>query len=211
MNRPRGPYAKTARRREEILQAALEAYAESDAAGPTIKDIARRAGLSEAGVLHHFGGREELLTAVVAERDEVDARAYADHFAPLVQHNMQTPGLVRLFTRIAAASVESDHPANEFFAARYARLRDEIGATGPGGGDDEDAWRARVMLAVVDGLQLQWLHDPSIDMAGDAVRLAEALGLALDEEAPADGTDEPDQTPGSAGPVSGGSPAAPGS
>lgn len=174
MNSPRGPYAKTARRRQEILEAALEAYAESDATGPTIKDIARRAGLSEAGVLHHFGGREELLTAVVAERDEADARAFSDHYVPLVQHNMQTPGLVRLFTRIAAASVEPDHPAHEFFATRYALLREQIQSTGSAG-SEQAAWQARVMVAVVDGLQLQWLHDPSIDMAADIDRLTTVL------------------------------------
>ena len=70
----------------------------------------------------------------------------------------------------------AEHPAHEAFAARYARLRAEIEASVP----DAEPWRARVLLAAADGLQLQWLHDPTSDMADDLERLAEALGLAGD-------------------------------
>ncbi|HEY0189291.1 MAG TPA: hypothetical protein VGC67_17525 [Cellulomonas sp.] len=39
----------------------------------------------------------------------------------------------------------------------------------------EASWRARVLIAAVDGIQIQWLLDPSIDMADDIVRLNAVL------------------------------------
>ncbi|MFF9839338.1 hypothetical protein [Streptomyces sp. NPDC013740] len=41
---------------------------------------------------------------------------------------------------------------------------------------DADAdWAARILLAATDGIQLQWLLEPTIDMAGDIGRLRGVL------------------------------------
>jgi AcrR family transcriptional regulator len=168
----RGPYAKTAARRQEILDVALEAYAQSDGSGVPLRQIAEAVGLSEAGVLHHFGSREALLTAILAERDIADSH-FADDFADLIRHNMSTPGLVKLFVQLAAAAAETGHAAHEFFRERAERFRAaaEQGLVAKGVPADEAAWRARVLIAAVDGIQIQWLLDPTIDMAADIVRL----------------------------------------
>jgi len=53
-------------RREEILDAALEVFAEKGLHGASTEDIARRAGISQPYVFRLFGTKKELYLAVVA-------------------------------------------------------------------------------------------------------------------------------------------------
>src|SRR5579871_5769751 len=55
-----------AERREEILDAALEEFAERGYHGASTEDIARRAGISQPYVFRLFGTKKELFRAVVA-------------------------------------------------------------------------------------------------------------------------------------------------
>jgi AcrR family transcriptional regulator len=193
----RGPYAKTAARRQEILDAALAAYAEAGSRGVSVRDIAQRVGMTDAGVLHHFGSREALLAAVIEARDTAAAEEYSPESVlwrtELLAENAATPGLVKLFLDIAAASADPDHPGHAFFTERYRRLREQIAAlllVGPPPvlrsaepvSDPDADWAARVLLAATDGLQLQWLLEPSIDMAGDIGRLRDVLLEVLERE-----------------------------
>jgi ubiquinone biosynthesis protein COQ9 len=61
----RGPYAKTEEKRRVILDAALEVFAKSGYRSGSIRDIADRVGMSEAGLLHHFPNKSALLAAVL--------------------------------------------------------------------------------------------------------------------------------------------------
>ncbi|MFF9351255.1 TetR family transcriptional regulator [Streptomyces sp. NPDC014734] len=202
MSTPRGPYAKTAAKRQRIIEAALAAYAEAGSRRVSVRDIAQRAGMTDAGVLHHFGGREALLTAVLEARDAAGSELYGcfeKHdagYADMLARNAATPGLVKLFVDLAAAAAEPDHPAHDFFTERYDRFRRELTtaiatkaaerdaeATGPGAHPGspaapeplDPAWAARILIAATDGLQLQWLLNPEIDMAADLSRLADLL------------------------------------
>ncbi|MFE9423774.1 TetR family transcriptional regulator [Kitasatospora sp. NPDC006697] len=203
---PRGPYAKSAARRQLILEAALAAYAEAGSRGVSVRDIAERVGLTDAGVLHHFGGREELLTAVLAARDAAAARRYGEEAAlwrpEMLAENADTPGLVKLFVDLSAAAAEEAHPAHEYFTERYQVLRQRYAnalAAGPPAGRPpepdagvEPEWAARMLIAATDGLQQQWLLDPSIDMAEDIARLRDVLLEALARAAatePREGSD----------------------
>jgi AcrR family transcriptional regulator len=56
--------------RAEILAAATSILRDEGPAGIRLKDVAQRAGLSHPTVLHHFGSREGLLDAVVAQSME---------------------------------------------------------------------------------------------------------------------------------------------
>ncbi|MCX2183893.1 TetR/AcrR family transcriptional regulator [Streptomyces sp. SKN60] len=210
--RARGPYAKTAAKRQEILDAALAAYAEAGSRGVSVRDIAQRVGMTDAGVLHHFGSREALLTAVVEARDSAASAAYTPETVlwrtELLAQNAATPGLVKLFLDIAAASADPDHPGHAFFTERYRGLRLQIAAllaggppaglgseepgAGAGAGVDVDAdWAARVLLAATDGIQLQWLLEPTIDMAGDIGRLRDVLLDALEGQRQPGSEDSP--------------------
>ncbi|MFF2354578.1 TetR/AcrR family transcriptional regulator [Kitasatospora sp. NPDC058115] len=210
MTKPRGPYAKTSSKRQQIIEAALAAYAEAGSRKVSVRDIAQRVGMTDAGVLHHFGGREALFTAVLAARDAASEERFgafeergADDFLRILADNAATPGLVKLFVDLAAAAAEPDHPAHDYFGRRYEGLRRRLAdrlveqaatrsdtagpdSAGPGTAApdtarpdaeraDEAAWAARILIAATDGLQLQWLLDPRIDMADDIGRLARVL------------------------------------
>ncbi len=53
--------------RETLLEAALEAIRESGPGGWSLRDLARRAGVSHAAPAHHFGDKRGLLTAIAAD------------------------------------------------------------------------------------------------------------------------------------------------
>jgi len=185
----RGPYAKGVARREQILHEALLAYAESDSSGPSLRSIAERVGLSERGLLHYFASKDELYVSILAERDASDVEvldldAPIDQLALMRSSSSQTPGLVRLFLEMAVAAPDRTNAAHDFFTRRYARLRQSVGrmfsrTVAELGHDDveesDSEFAARILVAASDGLQLQWLLDPSIDMKADLQRLVRAL------------------------------------
>ncbi|MFI6293942.1 TetR/AcrR family transcriptional regulator [Nonomuraea sp. NPDC050790] len=192
MSAPRGPYAKTSAKRELILRAALEIYAEAGSRKVSVRDVAKRVGMTDAGVLHHFGNRESLLTAVLQARDTLTREKYGDVLAnpasgaAMLADSVSTPGLVKLFLDIAAAAAEPEHPGHDYFAERYERFRHDTAeslarAQPPDGPPPavDSARAARLLLAAADGLQIQWLLEPEIDMAADLEALHRVLLAAL--------------------------------
>ncbi|WP_194820050.1 TetR/AcrR family transcriptional regulator [Nocardia sp. XZ_19_385] len=177
---PRG-----AARRELILDVALKSFAENGFHGSSIADIAALCGLSQPGLLHHFPTKAALLAAVLDYRDRIDAQRleWSDpprgldalhRLARLVDHNTHVPGLVQLFTVVTGESVTDDHPAHPWATARYRTLEADLSQALSAGiadgtirsGVDTHAI-ARQVVAMMDGLQLQWLLDPeSVDMSG---------------------------------------------
>jgi AcrR family transcriptional regulator len=53
--------------RQAVLTAAITAITETGPSGVSLRDLARRAGVSHAAPAHHFGDKAGLLTAVAAE------------------------------------------------------------------------------------------------------------------------------------------------
>ncbi|GAA2211733.1 TetR/AcrR family transcriptional regulator [Nonomuraea monospora] len=171
----RGPYSKGIARRAEILRAALDAYQTSGRQGPALKSIAASVGLTEAGVLHYFGSKDELLVAILEARDREHAGSYdlgtMDGIWALLADTTRTPGLVKLFVDMTAASADPGHPAHAFFQRRTRHIAGLLERhLGPG-----REWQARVLLAAAEGLQIQWLRDPSTDIVADLKRLQAAL------------------------------------
>jgi AcrR family transcriptional regulator len=64
--------------RRELLDTALVAIAEAGPAAFSLRDLARRAGVSHAAPAHHFGDKAGLLTAIAAEGYERLGRALRD-------------------------------------------------------------------------------------------------------------------------------------
>jgi AcrR family transcriptional regulator len=54
-------------RRQEILDAALEAFTEKGFAAATIEDVRTRSGASTGSIYHHFGGKEAIAAALYVE------------------------------------------------------------------------------------------------------------------------------------------------
>lgn len=61
--------------RRAILDAAVESIAANGSAGLSLRDLARRAGVSHAAPIHHFGDKAGVLTALAAEGYERLAEA----------------------------------------------------------------------------------------------------------------------------------------
>jgi AcrR family transcriptional regulator len=182
----RGSYAKGIARREEILDSALDVIGRRGYQNASLKDIAEVVGVTPAALLHYFGSKEELFTAVLRrrdERDELDAESDIDTaraaFLKTIRHNTEVPGLIELFSRLSVDAVDPEHPAHRYFLERSERLRTAVTegiAHEPTyrGALDPDTM-ARVVQAVADGLQLQWMIDPSVDMAGILEKVMDVL------------------------------------
>ncbi|MEU9389601.1 helix-turn-helix domain-containing protein [Streptomyces sp. NPDC048324] len=164
-------------RRAEIVRAALEVIAERGYRGASLAAVAEKVGLTQQGLLHHFPTKEALLVAVLQERDQWDAvpatRWRVDLLASLVEYNAMRPGIIQTFSALLGESVTEGHPARGYFTQRYRQvrasmatvLRAEYGDRLPNGLTPERT--APLLVAVMDGLQYQWLLDPeSVDMPG---------------------------------------------
>lgn len=71
--------------RRVLIDCALAAIAERGAANLSLRDVARRAGVSHAAPAHHFGDKQGLLTAIAVEGfdglTQATAAAAGDHVA----------------------------------------------------------------------------------------------------------------------------------
>lgn len=181
-----GGYAKGIAKRQQILSAVLAAYSSPDGREPSFKQIAQLVGLSERGMNHYFGSKSELLVSVLAERDRLSGEVFdgsltIEQSATLIAaRNRDTPRLLRLFLELAAASSDPAHPAHDFFLQRYARLHEQlVGLITRTTGVDAPtaAWRARILVASWDGLQIQWLLDPTFDLQDALLRLGTEVVL----------------------------------
>ncbi|MBD8658784.1 TetR/AcrR family transcriptional regulator [Frigoribacterium sp. CFBP 8754] len=186
----RGSYAKGIAKREEILRVALEVVARNGFRATSVKELADAVGLTQAGLLHYFDSKEGLFTAILRARDEADSARWAelddivDLLLAVIRHNSETPGLVQLFASLStAATSDPGHAARDYFVERYARLRVDFttaierrqvdGQIAP---DVDAVTLAGVLVAVSDGMQLQWMLNPRTDMA-EHVRLVWELAL----------------------------------
>jgi AcrR family transcriptional regulator len=185
-------------RRQEIIDAAVEIFGAKGFGGGTLQEIADQVGMTHAGILHHFGSKDQLLLEVLTRRDEVDVADLADQHIPggmeLFRHlvrtafaNAERAGIVQAFVVLSAESVTADNPGRAYFEDRYRTLRGEVAAAFEtvcrehGVGDTALIARASAsILAAMDGLQVQWLIDPAAVELGSASRFAiEAIVAAV--------------------------------
>ncbi len=149
------------RRRQELLDALIEAFAAGGIGGRSLREVAEAVGTSHRMLLHHFGSREELLLAIV---EEVERRQVT-----MLAELPDDPGG-------AVAAMWADlrrpelWPLERLFFECYAR-----GAQG-------EAPFTRLVPAAVDG----WLADVdertggAADPATTRLALAVLRGLLLD-------------------------------
>lgn len=180
----RGPYAKSAQRSADILDAATNVFATHGYHGGSLRDIARQLDVSLTSIVHHFGTKYDLLEAVLERSDHTTAgsedfdfdaacadRGVVSATMERVRSSVDRPELLRLFAILAAESSAPTHPAHDWFVARYTRKASELGAllafdqsVGRIRADRDPQLLARLLIATWDGVQLQWLIDPSASM-----------------------------------------------
>jgi len=177
-------YPKGRIRREDILTAAVAVYGEAGYHGSSLREVAKRAGITHAGLLYYFPTKEALLAAVLERRDAEDAvrerlnappgREVLRHWIALAEYNIDHPGIVELYSRLAAEAVTPDHPAHDYFVRHYRiarrsafesfRVLGDRGELRPG---VDPHVAATTYMALSDGLQVQWLTNPDeVDLVG---------------------------------------------
>ncbi|WP_022884897.1 TetR/AcrR family transcriptional regulator [Glaciibacter superstes] len=178
----RGPYAKSVERRRTIVAAAHGVFAARGFRGGTFQEIADRVGMSQTSLLHYFPTKDDLLVAVLNHRDVIADGGpsqerppeFADTLVHQAEYNETVPGVIELYTVLCGESATDDHPARDYFVARFDRLREEyageLRALGAAGrlrdGVDPDRAAASI-IALWDGIQTQWLlARGTTDMAG---------------------------------------------
>jgi len=180
----------SALRRDQIVRAAAQVFGAKGYRTGSLADVAEQVGITHAGVLHHFGTKEQLLVEVLQQRDE---QGVADlegrhmprgidlfhHLVRTVRANVQRRGIVQGYTVLTGESVTEDHPARAWVTGRFTTLRAEIAAAvrdvgGPQVSDEDARRAASAVIAVMDGLQVQWLLDP------EAVDLAETTRVGIE-------------------------------
>lgn len=190
-------YDKGVRRRQQILDAALEVFAAEGYSGTSLREVAARCGLTVAGLMHYFESREDLLTEVIIRRDQTSRAAEPVKESPwdilgVLEQNASEPGLVELFVSLTAAAYRHDHPAHDSLRRRYSRMRRQLTGTftrlqesGLVDGRHRPQDLADLLIAIADGAQLQWLVDGRKSLSRPfAVFMEEILGVPRPPQSP---------------------------
>lgn len=166
---------RTDERKRKILIAATEVFAETGYDGASIARVAQRCGLSQPGLLHHYPSKPELLVAVLAYADDaaglrlglagpIGGLDLLDRFPEVFSDVLAKPELVKLTVKIVAEATYPEHPGYEWAIRRYDRSstvfiaafqRDAQAGRLREGVDP--AVVGRIVIAVLDGLKVQWL------------------------------------------------------
>ena len=189
-----------AQRRQQIMEATCELIAERGFWGLSMQDVADQCGLTVPGLLHYVDSKVGLLVAVLEHRDVEDAKSLRlelgvgedevpDEWsaggpkgvdlrqlcAATVRRNAQQPEIVRLFAVLEIEALSPSHPAHDYFAARQARVVSSFAQLAAPLTDRPEVL-ARQIVAMMDGLQVQWLRDPQgIDLVEEWQVAAEML------------------------------------
>jgi AcrR family transcriptional regulator len=179
------------RTRIAIVQSAVELFGKFGYRSTSLKQIAERAGVVQSVVHHHFGSKEQVLDTALklhyptsASRPDIEAVAlgrteFVDEVLKSAYRNLKDRELVRFFSVMTGESLTEGHPAHPFFVARYDVVRAGfteaiVTAKNISGRQSYDkiSLLVSVMFAASDGLQMQWLRNPSVDFIGGVEAVA---------------------------------------
>lgn len=161
---------------DEIVDVALELFAAHGVDGTTIDAVARRVGLSDAGLLHHVGSKRGLVDAVL----ERGMRRQVERMRALVApgglqaiRNMaawgavleETPQFAAFQVATSHEGIRADSPVHDWVVRRYAGLHrmvvglvEEAVAREEVRPDVDADWEASAVVAYLDGIRLQWFY-----------------------------------------------------
>lgn len=113
----------------DIVDAATRVFAEHGYRSGTVQMIAKEAGLSQAGLIHHFPTKEAILMAVLHYRDADDREvsepaneegvSVVEVFRRVLTKNAERSEMMRFFAVLSAEALAADHPAHDYFQARF--------------------------------------------------------------------------------------------
>jgi AcrR family transcriptional regulator len=190
--------AKGEDRRQRILAVAQRLLTRNGWRATTLGQIAREAGVTPAGLLHHFESKELLLHAVLEARDTYDD-VNADTTGDVVEQVeriparfRQAPELIGTFIVLLIENLDPDAPLHDRLLDRH-RSAIDIVAEGVRRGQRSGAYRTDIdpvvkaveIVAFMNGMETSWLLDPSIPLADVFKEYASSLARQL---APLPGT-----------------------
>jgi AcrR family transcriptional regulator len=188
--------------REQLFEAAARVFTEQGV-GASVEAISAAAGLTRGAFYSNFGGKDELITAMLADHIEQTVRRYlellARHRDPddfmaalrLVDRSGQDPlgrspllhlELLLYAARAAARGEEREKDPAEFLRARRRLIADIVAGIGlarPGNGLPGPEQVASMLLAMEDGFRLHQLIDPDGTPPDSFVRAVSALQEAF--------------------------------
>lgn len=170
--------AKGEDRRQRILAVAERLLPRNGWRNTSLAQIAKEAGVSPAGLLHHFESKEALLNAVLDARD-ADDDAHADRSGDLIaeiarvaERFDRAPHLVGTFTVLLVENIQPEAPLHDRMLARQRAAIDIVAdlirrgqESGRYRSDFDAATKAVEIIAFVNGMETSWLLDPSIPVA----------------------------------------------
>ncbi|MFD0514360.1 TetR/AcrR family transcriptional regulator [Streptomyces aureus] len=184
-------YAKGAAKREEILRVTLEIFGREGERNTTLRAVAAESGISLTGLMHYFDSKDHLLTEVLRASDRAaKIRFYSpdtvqnpgEFLAQALTATAANAARARLYVTLAAAAADAAHPAHAYFEERFHLLRTAIAEhlaaeadEGRVGAAVDPDFTASALIASSDGIMLQWLSDPAVDMAGHVRRIWRTL------------------------------------
>ena len=185
--------AKGEDRRQRILAVAQRLLTRYGWRNTTLGRIAREAGVTPAGLLHHFESKDQLLHAVLAARDDYD-EAYQDNasddileqLAGVADRFRKVPDLVGMYVVLLLENIDPDAPLHDRLFDRYRAAVDTLADAirrGQGSGrfhtDLDPAVKAVEIVAFLYGMETSWLLDPSIPVQEVFQQYVRSLELQL--------------------------------
>jgi AcrR family transcriptional regulator len=180
--------AKGEDRKQRILAVAQRLLTRNGWRATTLAQIAGEAGVTPAGLLHHFESKEQLLHAVLDARD-LDDESHADRAGDLLAQISQVaerfnraPELLSTFTVLLVENILPDAPLHDRMLTRQQDATDIVAAAirrGQADGsyrtDLDPAVKAVEILAFIHGMETLWLLDPSIPLTAVFKQYVETL------------------------------------
>ncbi|MCV7411204.1 TetR family transcriptional regulator [Mycobacterium florentinum] len=180
--------AKGEDRKERILAVAQRLLTRNGWRNTTLAQIAGEAGVTPAGLLHHFASKEQLLHAVLDARD-LDDDSHADRAGDLLaqisavaDRFSRAPESVGAFTVLLVENILPDAPLHDRMLDRHRQAVDIVAelirngqADGRYRADIDPTIKAVEILAFVHGMETTWLLDPSIPLTEVFKQYAETL------------------------------------
>lgn len=192
--------AKGEDRKQRILSVAERLLARNGWRNTSLAQIAKEAGVTPAGLLHHFESKEQLLNAVLDARDYDDdihadrSGDLAEEITRVAERFERAPELVGTFTVLLVENIQPDAPLHDRLLKRQQDARAivaDILHRGQDSGryrtDFDAANKAVEILAFVNGMETSWLLDPSLPLVD--VFKGYAQMLAREIEAPGGAAD----------------------
>jgi AcrR family transcriptional regulator len=164
-------------RRRELLDALIDAFADGGIGDRSLREVAGVVGTSHRMLLHHFGSRDELLLAIVAEVERrqmtvlPDAGTEPADAMAAMWADLRRPELrpfERLFFECYARGAQGEQPFARMLPGAVESWLSEVDAKS---GRSADPAFARLGLAVTRGLLLDLVatdDDAGVDAAAKA-------------------------------------------